>query len=288
MTTELKDLLADAADDTAQPLHHSVEDIIRRGRRAQQLRRTAVIAASALTAGAIVAAVTVWTGAPNDNSVQPIGTPGRTITIDTKTGKGVQPPASSITAAQIIARCRPQDEEFRSVTDNGRKSRWGGGSDPLDHWKVIITQGENSWFRAMLRSPDGKRVAYCLDNAAAGAPYDDYFRQNIGLGKPYEVWSDRDGSKGELPPAVARVSFRDPAGVVSDATIKDGLFLWKADLPPAEVTGKPIWATFYDAHGRELARFDTNYLNPAPTQPRCKPGRCALESLKPHEVIYPR
>jgi hypothetical protein len=290
MTADIRDLLADAADDTDRPLHHSVDEIVRRGRRGQNLQRTGVVAASALTAGAVIAAVTVWTGAgaPKNDGIQPVGSPTSTITVDVRTGKAVQPPASNLTDAQIIARCRPHDEEFRTATDSGRKSRWGGGSDPLDHWKVVITQGENAWFRAMLRSPDGKRVAYCLDNAAAGAPYDDYFRQNIGLGKPYEVWSDRDGSKGELPPAVARVSFRDPAGVVSDATIKDGLFLWKADLPPAEVTGKPIWATFYDARGRELARFDTNYLNPAPTQPRCKPGRCALESLKPHEVIYPR
>jgi hypothetical protein len=288
MTTEIKDLLAGAADDTAQPLNHSVDDIIRRGRRDRQLRRTGVIAGSALTVGAVVAGLTVGLGARNDGSVQPAGSTSATVTIDTRTGKTVQPPPSSLTDAQIIARCRPHDEEFRTATGNGQKSKWGGGSDPLDHWKVVVTQGESTWFRAMLRSPDGKREAYCLDNTAAGAPYDDYFRQAVGSAKPYEVWSDRDGSKGELPPQAARVSFVDPIGTVSDATVKGGYFLWKADLPTAEVAGKPIWAIFYDARGREIARFDSNSLNPVPPAPECGPGRCHLSSTEPHKVIYPK
>jgi hypothetical protein len=290
MTADIKDLLATAADDTDRPLHQSVDDIVRRGRRGQNLQRTGVVAASALTAGAVIAAVTIWAGggAQQDDGIQPAGNPTSTVTVDVRAGKTVQPPPSNLTDAQIIARCRPQDEEFRAVTDNGRNSRWGGGADPLDHWKVVLTQGENSWFRAILRSPDGKREAYCLDNTAAGAPYDDYFRQAVGSGEPYEVWSDRDGSKGELPQEVARVSFIEPTGAVSDATVKGGYFLWKADLPTTEVTGKPIWAIFYDAHGHELARFDSNYLNPAPASPHCEAGHCRLQHLKPHKVVYPK
>lgn len=290
MSTDLETLLARAADDTDQPLAHSIEDVVRRGRRGQRLQRTGAVAASALTAGAVIAGVTVWTGAgaPKDDGIQPAGRPTNTVTIDTKTGKVLQPPPSTVSDAQIIARCRPLDEEFRTATHNGRSSKYGGGSDPLDQWKVVLTQGENTWFRAMLRSPDGKRLAYCLDNTAAGAPYDDYFRMTAHSSEPYQVWSDRDGSKGELPTGVARVSFVDPSGAVSDAAVQDGLFLWKADLPTTEVTGKPIWAIFYDAHGRELARFDSNYLNPPPASPRCEAGRCHLEAIKPHQVIYPK
>ncbi len=258
MSTDLETLLARAADDTDQPLLHTVEDAVRRGRRSQRLQRSGAVAASALTAGAVIAGVTVWTGAgaPKDEGTQPAGSPTMTttVTVDTKTGKVVQPPASTLTGAQIIARCRPQDEVFRRVSSN----KAGGGSDELDQWKVVVTQGESTWFRAILRSPDGKRYAYCQDNTAAGAPYDDYYRQAVGLDKPYEVWSDRDGSKGELPANVARVSFVEPDGWTSDATVKGGFFLWKANLPTSQVHGKPIWAIFYDAHGRELARFDTN------------------------------
>jgi len=290
MSTDLETLLARAADDTDQPLTHTIEDVVRRGRRGRRLQQTGVVAAGALTAGAVIAGVTVWTGAgaPQDDGIRPANGPTATITVDTKTGRAVQPPPSTVSDAQIIARCRPLDAEFRSATNGGKSSRWGGGSEPLDRWKVVLTQGEGTWFRAMLRSPDGKRMAYCQDNTGPGAPYDDYFRQNTGLDKPYEVWSDRDGSKGELTPGVARISFVDPSGAVSDATIGDGYFLWKADLPTTEVTGKPIWAIFYDAHGRELARFDSNYLNPDPVPPRCEPGRCHLTAIKPHEVIYPK
>lgn len=273
MSTDLETLLARAADDTDQPLAHSIEDVVRRGRRGRRLQRTGAVAASALTAGAVIAGVTVWTGAgaPKDDGIQPAGRPTKTVTVDTKTGKVVQPPPSTVSDAQIVARCRPLDEEFRTATQNGQNSRWGGGSDPLDHWQVVLTQGENTWFRAILRSPDGKREAYCLDNTAAGFPDDNYFRQDTGSGKPYEVWSAYDGSKGRLPPKVSRVSFMDPAGAVSDATVKDGYFLWTANLPVSEVTGKPIWAIFYDAHGRELARFDSNLFNRGP-----------------HKVIYPK
>jgi hypothetical protein len=46
-------------------------------------------------------------------------------------------------------------------------------------------------------------------------------------------------------------------------TYGNGFLLWYADLKYLDVRDKPIWAVFYDAKGREIARFDSNVYNPA-------------------------
>lgn len=286
MRTEIDDLLNEAADDSAQPLNHSIDDIIRRGRRGARLRRTGVVAASALTAAAVVTAVSLWPGSGDGirpSGIQPAGTPGVTVTLDVKTGKVLQPPASKLTAAQIIAKCLKQD------TDR-IPNKAGGGSDPIGDWTVKITQGQGTWFRAILESPDGKRRARCQHNETRNVtPYDSFDREAKGLLRPYEVWSDRDGSWGEVPKNVARVTF-DYEGMKSDALVKNGYYVWYAELPYTEVKGKPIWAIFYDAKGKELARFDSNPSNPEVQNPPCAADSqsCSLTGTAKRDPIFPK
>jgi hypothetical protein len=284
MRTEIEDLLADAADDSAQPLHHSIDDIIRRGRRGTRLRQAGTITASALTVGAIVGVFTLWPSGgahPNGGTVQPAGpaattsstpsspgstrsspvarTPGATLTMDAETGQLLQPPASKLTDAQIIARCKQADDDFLSSTSN----KVGGGTDKIDNWKVRITQGQDTWFRAILQSPDGKRIARCqVRFGGSGAPGGYYDRNAVVPTPPFKVWTDGDGSWGQIPQNVARVTFQVADGPLMEATVTKGFYVLYAYLPYVDVKGKPIWATFYDAQGKELARFDSNEYNP--------------------------
>jgi hypothetical protein len=260
MTTEIKDLLAEAADDTAEPLHHSIEDVVRRGRRGLRLRRAGAVAAGAITVGAVVAGVTTWSdgGGNPVNGVQPAGLTATTVTMDVKTGKilPLQPPPSRLTDAQIINRCRVLDDRWRR---GSRKA--GGGTGSLTGWKVAINQAQGSWLRAILVSPDQKSWAVCQDNAGAGAPYDNYLREDLRYQQDFVVWTDRDGAEGPVPKNVARVDFQLD-GFTREATVKNGFLLWYAVLTPSQVRDKPIWAIYYDANGRELARFDSNVYNP--------------------------
>jgi len=306
MKIEIEDLLADAADDTAQPLHHSIEDIIHRGRRGTRLRQAGTITASALTVGAVVGAFTLWPGGdsvhPNGGGIQPAGpgvstgstpsspgistgstpsspgsptgpTPRATLTMDVKTGELIQPSASKLTDAQIIAQCKKQDADFLRFAEN----KAGGGTDKLDNWEVKITQGQENWFRAILQSPDGKRYARCqYRTSGSGAPGEYYDRQAVNLTRPYEIWSGADGSWGQVETEVARVTFQVGDEQPMEATVANGFYVFYAPLPSTEVKGKPIWATFYDAAGKELARFDSNGSNPD------------VGHLVPRDPIFPK
>ena len=299
MKIEIEDLLADAADDSAQPLNHSIDDIIHRGRRGTRLRQAGMVTASALTVGAVVGVFALWPGGgahPNGDGIQPAGpgtttgstpsspgstpsgspvvrTPRATLTMDVETGKLLQPPASKLTDAQIIAQCKKEDADFHRVSEN----KAGGGTDKLDNWKVMITQGEDSWFRAILQSPDGKRYARCEHRMSGkGAPGGYYDRQAVNLTVPYVIWTDGAGSWGEVEKEVARVTFQVDDGQPMEARVANGFYLFYAPLPYTEVKGKPIWATFYDAAGKELARFDSNGSNPD------------VGHLVPREPIFPK
>lgn len=276
MTTEIKDLLAGAADDAAQPLHYSIDDVVRRGRRGLRLRRAGVVAAGAITAGAVVAGVTTWSdGSGNPlNGVQPAGPPATTKLLP------LQPPPSSLTDAQIIKRCEPQDRHWQR---GSRKA--GGGTGSLTGWKVAVNQAKGTWLRAVLVSPDRKSWAFCLDNAGAGAPYDNYLREDLKWQQDFVVWTDRDGAEGTVPKNVAAVDF-EVDGIVSPATVKNGFLLWSAELTPSEVRDKPIWAIYYDVNGRELARFDSNVYNPWQTAPR--DGRMLRGYNADRKPVYPK
>jgi hypothetical protein len=295
MTTEIEDLLAGAADDTAQPLRHSIDEVVRRGRRGVRLRRAGVAAVSAIAVGAVATGITTWSGDNATGGIQPAAGPATgqtpeppqtTVTIDVKTGKTLplQPPPSKLTDAQIIERCKVLDDQWQRGSHKA-----GGGTGSISGWKVAVNQAKGSWLRAILVSPDHKRWAVCQDNQGAGDPYDSYEREDLKLQNDFEVWSNRDGSEAPVPKGVARVTFQIGDGAPAEATVQNGFLLWYALLPYPQVGNKPIWAVFYDARGKELARFDSNPYNPDPGPVSCTKGpRCSLTHVAHRDPIFPK
>lgn len=261
MTTDIEDLLTRAADDSDRPLRDPIDVILRRGRRRVRERRIGALGLAAVTTLALAVGVTEWL--PGKASTQPPAA---------GTTAAAQPPASLFTDAQIIAQCKKQDANFLRFAEN----KADGGTDPLDGWKVVLTQGTDQWFRAILLSPDGRRFARCQHKFGGTKPSDYYDRQKLGLSRDFVVWSSRDGAWGEIPAAVRRVTFQVGDGLVEEAAVTDGFYLWYALLPYEQVKDKPIWAVFYDATDRELARFNSNPPD----------GGTAME--QPRDPIFPK
>ncbi|WP_406054885.1 hypothetical protein [Kribbella sp. NBC_00889] len=247
MSTDLEQLMIQAADDTDHPLQTSVDDIVRRGRRTTRITRAATAATTLVTTAAVVAGITAWTGHRPDG-VQPAGVPGA--------GPTLQPAASHLTDAQIVSRCRPLDDQWQLGNHKA-----GGGTGSIAGWKVAISQAADNWIRAILVSPDKKKWAICQENSNAGAPTDYYLREDLKFQEAFVNWTDNNGTEGPVPKSVASVEIQID-GVTSEAAVKNGFMLWYADLTPLKVRDKPIWAIYYDKNGRELARFDTNIYNP--------------------------
>jgi len=115
MSTDLERLLAAAADDTDQPLHTDVDEILVRGRRSVRKSRIATVSTAVLTTAAIVGGIAAWS-TTRPESAEPAGTPnGQTITIDVKTGRIIDdetgktvvpaPPVSPLSDAEVLSRC---------------------------------------------------------------------------------------------------------------------------------------------------------------------------------------
>jgi len=167
------------------------------------------------------------------------------------------PPVAGMTDGEIIRRCRVLDREFVGVSSN----KAGGGTDAIDDWTVVLKQAPQHWVQALLVSPDGRRFAHCTIDTR-GKYREEYLREAVEAEPDYRVYTGGiDGVAGSLPRNVARLTFETPEGVVSEARVTDGFFLWFNGRPYAD---KPIWATFYDPAGKQLARFNAN---PTPNQP---------------------
>ncbi|WP_112238981.1 hypothetical protein [Kribbella monticola] len=291
MTTEIKDLLADAADDTAQPLEYSIDDVVRRGRRGQRLRRAGAVAAGAVTAGAFVTAVAIWTGGDvarnNGGGIQPASGPTGMVTAKQITWVAQPPAATNFTTAQIRALCNAQDSSARDGVGN----KAGGGTDPVTNWSVEVSQGQAHWFRAILLSPDRLRYTFCAYNSDKGEPHDTYNREATKwfAEQPYRVTTWPNGAWGKVPAGVDKIVFELPDGTRSVATTKNGWFLWFTREHVNYLPNKPIWAIYYGADGKEIARFDSNPENPAPKPPVCTGNaHCQLDHIEPHQPVFPK
>ena len=161
-------VLADASDDGDRPLEYSIDRLIRRGRRRVLVRRSAGVAASVVTAGAVVlgaAQVAGGTGgagleqAPVAGSGQAEASAARSA-VSPPAPRGAvvaPPPVAGMTDGEIIRRCRVLDREFVGVSSN----KAGGGTDAIDDWTVVLKQAPQHWVQALLVSPDGRRFAHC-------------------------------------------------------------------------------------------------------------------------------
>ena len=171
MSTDIERLLAAAADDSDQPLHTDVEDLLVRARRSVRKGRIATISTAVLTTAAIVGGIAAWS-ATRPEGEGPAGTPkGQTITVDAKTGRIVDnetgktvappPPMSPLSDAEILRRCTTYDpayERYRYAHEGKLMDKAG----PVDaRWKIVVKSGDQSVLNALFLSPDTSIVSTC-------------------------------------------------------------------------------------------------------------------------------
>ncbi len=173
MSTDLERLLAAAADDSDQPLHTDVGDVLVRARRSVRKSRIAAASTAIVTTAAILGGVAAWS-ATRSESAGPAGTPkNQTITIDAKTGRIVDnetgktvtpaPPVSPLSDAEVLRRCRPYDPAYRHQAQTHKTMDKAG---PVDaRWKIVVKSGDQSVLNALFLSPDQSVVSTCIMNS---------------------------------------------------------------------------------------------------------------------------
>ena len=271
-------VLTRACDDGDRPYDYSIDTVLRRGRRRVLVRNTTGAAASTVAVGAIAVGAAQLTGsgrtgsdtAPaasssTSSSVAPPWTPVPYPSSPSSAWSSawhppvvtqrVVPlvPVATMSDRKIIQRCKVFDEEFLRVSSN----KAGGGTDPLDDWSVVIKEApQRHRVQAILLSPDGKRYAYCGFSTEGVELGYDYSRQSVAVEvRDYEVFTGGMGAAAApVPTNVARMTFQI-SNVVHEARVKDGFVLWKR---PDISMDEPVWANFYDASGKRVARFNTS------------------------------
>ncbi|MEV0285199.1 hypothetical protein AB0H36_13905 [Kribbella sp. NPDC050820] len=257
---DIERLLDAASDDADQPLRHSVDDILVRGRRSVRRGRIAVASTAVLTTVAIIGGIAAWSNTVND-SADPAGDPKtQTITVDAKTGQVVDnesgrqaaapPPVSPLSDAEVLQRCKQFDNEYvQSNKERGSNSFDKAG--PIDaRWKVLVKSGDQNRLQALFLAPDRSIVSTCTMDGPQ--------RPKInGRYSTTESFAKIAGSSDDQPQAVAakvRIPVDGVARVLVDFVGEkaprqalvgpDGFF----------TLGYPDWEQFYrpspDASGR--------------------------------------
>jgi hypothetical protein len=175
VSIDIERLLAAAADDSDQPLHSDVDDILIRARRSVRKSRIAAVSTAVLTTAAIVGGIAAWSSARSE-SEGPAGTSkGQTITIDGKTGRVVDnetgktvtppPPVSPLSDAEVLRRCKQYDLEYVQFLQE-RTANTYDKAGPIDaRWKVVVKSGDQSLLTALFLSPDKSIVSTCTMDA---------------------------------------------------------------------------------------------------------------------------
>ncbi|MET7280913.1 hypothetical protein ABZS29_21940 [Kribbella sp. NPDC005582] len=176
MSNDIERMLIAAADDSDQPLHTDVDQILARGRRSVRRTRIAVGATTVLTTLAVIGGATVWSNTLHQSDGL-AGTPkGETISVDPKTGKVVDnetrttaqapPPVSPLSDAEVLKRCSPLASRIvnKTATDN---------AGPVDaRWKVILKSGDQQHLNALFLAPDKSVVFSCtMQDAKRGRAF---------------------------------------------------------------------------------------------------------------------
>ncbi|MPZ60244.1 MAG: hypothetical protein GEU93_02875 [Propionibacteriales bacterium] len=249
----LNDLCADPPTSDQLP-----GDDIRRGRRLLRRRRVALGGTTLASVAVLAVGVTL---APDVLSAD-----------GGASDSGVTSTQQALSDGEILEGCAVADEQFRDATDPAKA---GGGTDPIDDWRVEVSGLNDRGVTAVLVSPDRERYAFCgLDER--GSEYGDYYRHGVDVVPPsFDVWVQYDRERcepsdpesgrclawyaGGLAPAeVDRVTFRTPDGEVTEADVSNGYYVWTAESEGRVDETKPVWATFYDADDEQLARRNAN------------------------------
>jgi hypothetical protein len=265
--SDLQKLLDVAADDTDRPLRHSVDDIVRRGRRSVRNRRIATAAGVALTTTAIVGGFVAWsTGAPRE--AEPAGRADAvaTATIDVVTGKPLAPvpPVSPMSDSAIIERCMVYD---KMPTWNPQP--WNVPGTLTTKWHVAVKSGGPQTLSAVLVSPDRTVGATCnLDDADPNGPSGSYGRFQI---KPANregvVFRSGYGDGLRVPRSVTKVLVDVPdEDRVRQALVgTDGFYTLGA--PISRRGGKATRIRGYDANGRKVLDQQIPFVVGLPPMP---------------------
>ncbi len=188
MSNDIERLLAVAADDTGQPLHTDIDDILTRGRRSVRRTRIAAASTAVLTTLAIVGGFTVWSRTLNQ-AEDPAGRPG--ITIDARTGQVTEtatgrkatpvPPINPLSDNEILDRCKGMDAQALKRRENQQmipvqnerlvrlKDRAGVINS---QWSVLVKTGDRKQATALFRSPDQSVVVACTANVSGAFAID--------------------------------------------------------------------------------------------------------------------
>ncbi|MFI5707235.1 hypothetical protein [Kribbella sp. NPDC051620] len=243
MSKDIEGLLATAADDADQPLRHSVDDIVRRGRRSVRHRRLAAVATAGLTAAVAVTGVAVWQGDRNDGF-------GPAEFGRTKPAPSVSPLAD----AEIIKRCGQNDKEWLESPAAGDDK-----AGPIDQrWTVPLKTGRGDVFLAYLVSPDRTVIGTChmkgktisTGESSYGrelmANQSDHPPQAQPAAGPSENWT-------RVPPTVNRLVAVPPNGEPWEALVSNGFFAWGIPDPAGQ---QQVLVTIVglDANGKVVFR----------------------------------
>lgn len=169
--TDLEDLLAAAADDTDRPVRHTVDDIVRRGRRSVRRSRIAIVSTAAVTTVAVIGGLTAWSNTLNQSD-GPAGTPkNQTITVDAKTGRVVDnetgktaqapPPVSPLTDAEVLKRCKQYDKENVEFNQERGANTYDKAGVIDARWAVVVKSGDRNHLAALFLAPDKSIVSTC-------------------------------------------------------------------------------------------------------------------------------
>ncbi|TDD58561.1 hypothetical protein E1263_18780 [Kribbella antibiotica] len=269
MSNDIERMLAAAADDTDQPLHTDIDDILTRGRRSVRNSRITIAATAALTTLAILGGVSVWTKSLSTGT-EPAGPTGITITkdglaIDRETGETAAPPppVSPVSDAEAISRCAPSDKQELEF-GNGRNT-WDTAGPIDNRWQVLLKSGDQNLLYAVFMAPDRSVVASCTMESPDQHIRSDRLstRTLDGAKEPQVVSAQR-----MIPvPGVTRVLIGTDTGATREALVgRDGYFtLGYAGNHDQGPSFRRIRG--YDATGKRV--YEWKYV--PPTQPASKP-----------------
>ncbi|MFK4085129.1 hypothetical protein ACI2LF_13535 [Kribbella sp. NPDC020789] len=251
MSTDIERLLNTAADDSDQPLHTDVDEILNRARRSVRRTRYAVVGTSVLTTLAVIGGVTVWSSTWHQ-SAGPAGTPkNQTITVDRATGKVVDnesgttaqapPPVSPVADAEVVRRCKQYDQETLDFYKQYGYNSYDKAGPINPRWKVIVKSGDQDKLQALMLSPDQSIVASCTMERADRITTNGRYSTTQAM--PSRLGAN-DPNDTRQPEAVARGA-RIPAAGVSTVLVNiDGEKTPRQALVGADgfyTLGYPTW-----------------------------------------------
>ncbi|MEV8371209.1 hypothetical protein AB0P21_00630 [Kribbella sp. NPDC056861] len=309
MSREIEDLLTTAADDSGRPLTGSVDDIVRRGRRSVRHRRIAAASTATLTTVAVIGGLTVWSNTLNQSD-GPAGTPNnQTITVDADNGRVVDnesgttakppPPASPLSDAEVLNRCKQYDGESVQFNKENGVNAFDKAGVINARWKVLVKSGDQNRLQALFLAPDKSIVATCTMDKANRPKTNGRFSTTESL-------NGGEGGPQDPRPQAVRANVRVPVSDAAKVLVNlagepaprlallgpDGFFTlgyptWQEYSIPAPNTPPTQWqptvqrVRAYDAAGRQVYDWKYQKADPPKSPPNPIPSNVKIKLQTP-------